>query len=404
MNQSENENVLPQPPKPSPRRSWQSWLSKLAAGVLLIPIAGLAALGAWRWASDGLARAKPTLMLLGAASTAAVVLMISARMADRRDRGLNDWPRSLQRLLHPWVLLLLTPPVIVLGAWLAEVDTPLWLLFPIIHVLAVGLPLLWFLRIGLRALPLSPPSRPWGAFSVGLVLTPLLTLLAETGVFLLIALAVGMMLTLNPAWRQTIELLTRRLIYAPSPRVIQRVLAPYLRQPLILYGGLVLAAGIVPLIEEAIKPLAVWRLLGDRDPHPVEGFVLGALSGAGFAYYETLTVALLPTIWLSAVLSRIGTGLLHIATAALTGWGMVTAWREGRYDRLGLAYLTSVLLHTLWNGITLATVLTTLPATSPKWAPLQTAGPLGLAVLTIGLLLWWLASRRALARVCYNQR
>jgi hypothetical protein len=60
------------------------------------------------------------------------------------------------------------------------------------------------------------------------------------------------------------------------------------------------------------------------------------------------------------VFARIGTGVIHIFTAGLMGWALALAWQENRYLRLGVTYLVAVLIHGLWNGLTLVTVGTTL--------------------------------------------
>lgn len=393
-------DASPVPPQHSrPRLPAQVWLSALAAWVLLILLAGTLALGIFRWSHEGLERAKAILTLSAVLAATIGVLLTSAFLASHPNLEQPPWRRLLRVALHPWLLFLLTPPAIAVGAWLQRQNTALWLLFPVVHVLAVGLPLLWFLRTGLKGLLRGTPARIWGAFSVGLVLTPPLTFIAEILTLLAAVLLLFMALLVNPVWRDAFDLLGRRLMFAPSPGVAQRILASYLREPALLYGVLVLTAGLVPLIEETLKPLAVWRLLGEH-ASPREGFVLGALCGAGFAFYETLTTALLPDIWLTAVLARIGTGWLHITTAALTGYGMVYAWRERRYDRLGLAYGSAVALHALWNGVT---ILATLSSAVPALRPFQVIAPLVLSGLTLGMLLWWWNARRALAHLCYNE-
>ncbi len=49
-----------------------------------------------------------------------------------------------------------------------------------------------------------------------------------------------------------------------------------------IFGVLAVISGIVPLIEEILKPIALWSLVG-KDLTDQEGFVAGLLSGAGFA-------------------------------------------------------------------------------------------------------------------------
>ncbi|MCK7530785.1 MAG: PrsW family glutamic-type intramembrane protease [Marinilabiliales bacterium] len=81
---------------------------------------------------------------------------------------------------------------------------------------------------------------------------------------------------------------------------------------------------LIPLMEELIKPLAVWLLAGRLDS-AAQGFAFGALGGAGFGLIETLNVSGQITEWGLLLFTRIGTGLLHIATSAIMGAAIL--WR-----------------------------------------------------------------------------
>ena len=109
---------------------------------------------------------------------------------------------------------------------------------------------------------------------------------------------------------------------------------------------------IVPLIEEAIKPVGVWLLAG-RQLEPAAGFAAGLLSGAGYAVIESLLLTTSGQEWAYLVFARIGTGAVHILTGGLVGWALVQAWNEGSYIRLGAIYLLAVLIHGTWNGLTM---------------------------------------------------
>jgi RsiW-degrading membrane proteinase PrsW (M82 family) len=201
---------------------------------------------------------------------------------------------------------------------------------------------------------------------------------------------------------QWMEMLGRQLSYASSPEVVIRTLAPYLLQPGIAYLFFVSLAVVVPLVEEVLKPLGVW-LLAACKMTPAEGFALGALSGAGYALLESLMIAIFPEQWLVAVLARIGTGLLHLVTTGMMGWALVLAWEKRAYLRLGVTYLSVVLLHSLWNGLSISS--STLPmlasyADQAQWAErLGEVAPIGLGLLAFGLWLLWNAANRKLQRV-----
>lgn len=119
---------------------------------------------------------------------------------------------------------------------------------------------------------------------------------------------------------------------------------------------LAFAAVIGPLIEEAVKPLAVW-FLGRRLHSPGEGFALGALSGAGFALLEGLMAssgyASQPVFGLPA---RLASSMMHITLSAFMGWAIASAFLEKRWVRLVVSYLLCATMHGLWNGSALLAV------------------------------------------------
>lgn len=181
-----------------------------------------------------------------------------------------------------------------------------------------------------------------------------------------------------------------------SPQLIAHIISPYLKDPLVIFSAFTFAAVIVPLIEEAIKPLGVWFLAGSRLT-PAEGFTAGILCGAGYALVESLTLSAdSGNDWVSLVFARIGTAVVHILTSGLTGWALASAWREKRYFRLGVTYLGAVLLHGLWNGLTMLIVIAdlSLPAAQLGQDLLSQAyqivpyGLVGLAIAGLATLLW----------------
>jgi hypothetical protein len=159
----------------------------------------------------------------------------------------------------------------------------------------------------------------------------------------------------------------------------------------------------VPLIEEVFKPVGVWLLIGRRW-RPAAGFAAGALSGAGYALFESLALSSRGIEWATLATARMGTGVIHIFTAALTGWGLVMAWERRRFVTLGLAYLAAVLIHGLWNGLTLFSTyaalakMQTFPLEMPRLVRLGSVAPYGLVALAVVALFSLLWANRALAR------
>jgi RsiW-degrading membrane proteinase PrsW (M82 family) len=192
--------------------------------------------------------------------------------------------------------------------------------------------------------------RLWAAFGLGMTGGTSLALVLE---YALIAIAVmfgAVLVAFRPELLQPLEDLQATVGNAKNVEDILTILAPYLTQPWIFLAVLSFASGFGPLIEEAVKPLAVW-VLGRRLHSPAEGFALGAISGAGFALLEGLMAASgmaeTPYFGLPA---RLASSLMHISLSALMGWGIASAMLEKRWKRLAGAYALSVIFHGLWNG------------------------------------------------------
>jgi peroxiredoxin Q/BCP len=107
-------------------------------------------------------------------------------------------------------------------------------------------------------------------------------------------------------------------------------------------------AGLVPLIEEAVKSLSVALMARRLDP--ASAFVGGAIGGAGYALFEALFLTQPDPSWLTTMVGRGGATMMHAFTAALTGWGISQVVHHRRWGRLALAYLTAVSMHALWNA------------------------------------------------------
>jgi hypothetical protein len=113
-------------------------------------------------------------------------------------------------------------------------------------------------------------------------------------------------------------------------------------------------AGLIPVLEETLKPLALWGWT--RRLTPSQGFVAGLLCGSMFALLESLGTFVSPLggEWVGVVLGRTGTSLLHTVTTALVGWGLATAWSREDYPGLGLVFFLGIALHGIWNLFSLA--------------------------------------------------
>jgi hypothetical protein len=238
-------------------------------------------------------------------------------------------------------------------------------------------------------------------FGVGLVLAPAVIMVIELGAIMVIGLVFVVQYSSDQTRLVELTVLAQRLQYAdPDPEALLRLLQPFLLQPGVIFAGFAFIAAFVPLVEESLKPLGVWLLAG-RALSPVEGFTAGALSGAGYALFENLFITAPGEAWALVSLGRIGTTTMHILTTGLTGYALAGAWSQRRHLRLGILFLTSVLIHALWNSLTLLSLAGNLPASflsgfQVDW--LEQAVIVALLVLYValfsGLLLFNLRLRR----------
>lgn len=226
-------------------------------------------------------------------------------------------------------------------------------LMPLLSLLAVGVPIWWLIELGRRGLR-TTPLRTWGTVSASLMGTVPLVIIVELFGFLLLGILILIWLV-----GQSPDLLTQIQQLGESmangnvgPDALLSTLQPYLEQPGVVLVGLLVLAVITPLIEEFLKPLALWFIPGRRLTE-AEGFTLGLVAGGIFALLETLgslsALSQRSELWLALVLTRAGTGLLHITCSGLTGWGLAAAWQHKRYWKLLGLYLLAAAIHGTWN-------------------------------------------------------
>ena len=246
--------------------------------------------------------------------------------------------------------------VVVIGGLITISFSYGWLVAAPFFLVGILLPVAGLLWVIMGGLPTGSWRRLWSALGIGMTGS---TVLAVVGEYLLLALGVaivGIASIGHPEWLAALKQLQSQVKQAQDTQALATLLAPYLVNPFVLLAVLVFASGFVPLIEESVKPLAVW-LLGKKLHSPAEGFALGALGGAGFALVEGfMSASGNPTVLGVGVAARATSSLMHITASAVLGWGIASAFLEKRYGRLALAYLTSMTIHGLWNGAALLTV------------------------------------------------
>jgi hypothetical protein len=325
------------------------------------------------------------------------------RLMGREDR----WRRIRKGLRVSSLFMLAWPLLVLLGHFLSTNNQLAIFLVPPIQVLAIAIPLWWFLELGRSGLRRNHSQRNWGVMSVALVVTPTVIILIELVLLIILGIAGIIWLSSQPQILEELNRVAQRLMNADlDPETTLRILRPYLQQPLVLYAIFAVASGFIPLIEELFKPLALWGLASRRFT-PADGFVSGLICGAGFALIESLGMlssAAVGMDWASSVTARLGTGLLHMVTAGIVGYGLASAWSRARYLRLGGIFFIAFVLHGIWNffaillGILPALEGPAIPANLTFLARLSAVAPVALVIMGIAMFLILIGANRRLRR------
>ena len=255
---------------------------------------------------------------------------------------------------------IITAIAIIIGSQISSIDSLNWIVLPLLTIPAVVLPLWLLLGLTVQKLPFGSRWQTWNVLGLGMTLGPIILITLEAAVIIIGFIGVIVYIVTQPELIREVERLSNEIVLlGPNSEKAIDLIAPYLTQPGVIVGALLYFALIIPAIEEIFKPIGVWLLAGKLES-PAQGFVLGALSGAAFALAETFGVSGQTNDWAVLLLTRIGTGILHITTSALMGAAIVLAWRERRYLQLIGNYILVVALHGLWNALAIVFTFSTL--------------------------------------------
>lgn len=287
--------------------------------------------------------------------------------------------------------------ILLFGYFVQDNQSVNWLALPLLTIPAVLLPIWALTALATKNLSLGSLWRAWSAYGISLTVTPFLLVTLEIMALVAILVFFGFYAVANPDVAAELEKLsTQFAILEVNSEEALNLLAPYLTRPGVVIPLVLLFCVFIPLVEELIKPLAVWLLVRRLDSAS-QGFALGALSGAGFALVETLGISRQAPDWGSVLFTRIGTGLLHITTSALVGAAIYAAIRERRHLRLLGIYLFAALLHGAWNASALAVSFSAIVASSngaQSFTPLQWISTFALIFMACTLLALLIRSNR----------
>jgi hypothetical protein len=381
----------------------QLFLSGLGLLTLLTFSGGMALLGTFSLVSGKMA-VQQTVGLFSLAWIAGflgLLLIPSLVYALQRLLGVNRPGFSLQQ---PWrvsnSLMLLWPIFLVLGEVVQQNATLSWLMLPPLQLLVVAIPLWWFVEIGCRGIHWENRQQRWGLVSFGILVSPPVIIVAELLVIGLVTVPLFTYFGSQPGALEQLNRILQRLANSQAdPEVLFRVIQPYLRQPAVIAILLGVVSGLVPVIEELLKSLGLWFFVR-RHLSPFEGFGAGLICGAVFALLESMTSLASPlgSGWALMAVGRLGTGMLHIITTGIMGWGLASTWSGGRYFKLAAAFLTSVVLHGIWNifGILLGVGELAQFSASSLLGRLTTIAPFALIVLALTFFALMIGSNRRL--------
>ena len=256
--------------------------------------------------------------------------------------------------------IIITGIAIIIGSQISSLESVNWIFLPLLTIPAVALPLWLLLGITVQKLPFGSRWQTWNVLGLGMTLGPLILITLEAAVIIIGFIGLIVYIVTQPELISELERLSNEIVLlGPNSEKAIDLIAPYLTRPGVMVGALLYFALIIPAIEEIFKPIGVWLLAGKLES-PAQGFALGALSGAAFALAETFGVSGQTNDWAVLLLTRIGTGILHITTSAMMGAAIVLAWRERRYLQLIGNYILVVALHGLWNALAIVFTFSTI--------------------------------------------
>jgi RsiW-degrading membrane proteinase PrsW (M82 family) len=187
-----------------------------------------------------------------------------------------------------------------------------------------------------------------------MTLAPILATMLEFGILVIAFVFIIIVIMQDSSLVSELQLTATRLSMGQdNPEVINNMLAAFVQRPVNRFLIFSIVSGLIPIIEEVVKQIPLW-LLSWRKLTPRSGFLIGALSGAGFALFEGLMAT--STLggseqWLYLMFGRAGASLMHVTTGAIGGWGLASAIQGRSYMKAVLAYIVCIIIHGTWNAL-----------------------------------------------------
>ena len=343
-------------------------------------------------------RINPDPMILGTVFVAeAIILCLATFFCIQKYMNQASAEVQAQFQMPVWLILTLIPCAgipIAIGYFVSGIENINWFALPLLTLPAVLVPIYLLLGLGTKSIGFGPRWRAWGIFGMGMTIGPLLLFFIELIILVFIFVILVLVAASQPDLNREIQFLAEQIQQVgDEPEALLDLMLPYIFKSQVVALLLLFFSGVAPLVEELFKPLGVWLFAGKLES-PAQGFALGALSGGAFALVETFGSSAQAMDWAGLIGARIATGLMHIISTALMGWGTALVWRERKYLMLIFAYSGSFLLHSAWNGniilYSLSTIAREADPTNPfaRLAPITFGIAILLSVIMLGILVF----------------
>jgi RsiW-degrading membrane proteinase PrsW (M82 family) len=214
-----------------------------------------------------------------------------------------------------------------------------------------------------------------------------LSLLAEGALVILLLAVVSLALWVMPGGAERVRELFESF-GDPASLEDSAVLVRWLLNPVVLLFAVGVMGVAVPVIEEAVKTLAVGVAGAWVRPHAARAFLWGVASGAGFAIAENLINGAIggQEAWVAGAVARVGATVMHCFTGGLVGWGWGQLWTRRRPLRMLGSVVAAVVLHGIWNTLAIGTMVLGAVAVAHQAEPIwQGLAWSGVAIL-VGML------------------
>ncbi|MBM3125234.1 MAG: PrsW family intramembrane metalloprotease [Chloroflexi bacterium] len=379
-------------------------LIAIALGVLGLATASMAtAVASLVGLFDEFTDAAGTMIQSAAFGFEACLLLVCAWFIFQKTMGREAAERIVQFPFSIWHIFIYLPAILfVLGfgalITITEIKWLAWLTLPILTIGSVCLPIALILGVGSRGMNFGARWKAWGTVAISMSISPILMVTIELMILAAIVIIWAIYLSIQPGMVERFNELVFALDQNLNEEAALSLLAPYLSRPGTIASIFLYLSLFVPLVEEFIKPLAVW-LFARKMKSAGDGLSLGLLCGGVFALIESLNVGGNGgTAWSVIVGVRIGTSLLHITASGLMGVAIVQLFHQKKVARFLLTYAAVVLLHGLWNACAAGTAMATLGEfiDRPQWIWYMPAALGGFVILFGGMSLILIAANRRL--------